>query len=281
MGMTRRRLLFGGLGLGAAGVATGAGMITDVLPGGAPLRRAIGMTGPDGTVPDVEPAPRTVQRLRSAARARDVDLITVRPAGAGPGLPVCLALHGRGSTARALVDLGLPRFLTAAVEAGVPPFALAAVDIGDSYLMPHGGDDPLRMLTEEVPAWLGGPPAAAFGISMGGFAALCLARRQRLRAVAVASAALFQEWSQARARDSFADERQWAEHEPLRHTAELAGTPLGVWCGTEDAFADAARELIDKTHPARAELSRGAHEDGYWRRVLPDVLRFLGTRARM
>jgi hypothetical protein len=57
--------------------------------------------------------------------------------------------------------------------------------------MPSGDDHPLTMLTEELPAWLGAPPAAAVGFSMGGFGVLCLARRLTLRAVAVASPALF------------------------------------------------------------------------------------------
>lgn len=282
VGVTRRRLLLGGLGGCLAGAAAGAGMLTDLLPGGAPLRRTLGLTGPDGTVPDVPPGPVTVERVHSAARGREVELITMRPDGTGSTpLPVCLALHGRGDTARDLIDLGLPRFLTAAIRAGVPPFALAAVDCGDSYFVPRDGDDPLRMLTDELPHWLGAPPSAAFGISMGGFGALRLARRRTLRAVVLASPALFRTWPEARSRNAFADERQWADHEPLRHLTEIAGTPLGVWCGTEDPFVEAARELIAGTRPEVAAISRGAHDTGYWRRVLPDMLRFAGRRSRM
>lgn len=276
--MSRRRLLLGGLGVGLTGVAASAGVITDVLPGGPFLRRTIGMTGPDGIVADVPPAPVTIRRVRSAARGRDVDLIEVRPAGAEPAVPVCLALHGRGSSARGLLDLGIPQFLTAAIGAGVPPFATATVDCGDTYLMPSGDDHPLTMLIEELPAWLGAPPVVAVGFSMGGFGALCLARRLTLRAVAVAGPALFRDWSEANSRHAFASERQWADHEPLRHTGELAGTSLGVWCGTEDPFIDAAKELIAKTQPQHSAITRGAHNDGYWRRVLPDMLRFIGGR---
>jgi Putative esterase len=276
--MPRRCLLLGGLGGSLAGVAAGAGMITDALPGGPFLRRTIGMTGPDGIIADVPPAPVTIRRVRSASRSRDVDLVDVRPGGAGPAVPVCLALHGRGGSARSLLDLGIPWFLTAAIGAGVPPFAIAMVDCGDTYLMPRGDDHPLMMLTEELPAWLGAPPAAAIGISMGGFGALCLARRLPLRAVAVAGPALFRNWPDADSRHAFTSQGQWADHEPLRHTGELAGLPLGVWCGTEDPFIDAAKELIAKTQPQHSAVTRGAHNDGYWRRVLPDMLRFIGSR---
>jgi hypothetical protein len=276
--MSRRCMLLGGLGGGLAGVAAGAGVIIDVLPGGPFLRRTIGMSGPDGTIPDVPPTPVTIRRVRSVARGRDVDLVEVRPAGAEPAVPVCLALHGRGDSARSLLDLGIPQLLTAAIGAGVQPFAMVAVDCGDTYLMPSGDDHPLTMLTEELPAWLGAPPAAAVGYSMGGFGALCLARRLTLRAVAVAGAALFRDWPDANSRHAFTSERQWTDHEPLRHTSELAGTPLGVWCGTEDPFIDAAKELITKTQPQHSAITRGAHNNGYWRRVLPDMLRFIGSR---
>lgn len=234
--VVRRTLLRGALALGAAGVGAGTGMIADVLPGGSALRRVLGVTSPDGEIPDVPPVPVRTERMRSAARGRTVELVTMAPAGEGPDLPLCLALHGRGSGARRFLDLGVPRFLAAAVRSGVPPFAIVAVDCGDSYYLPRKADDPQRMLTEELPAWLGerGRPApvAALGISMGGFGALCLAAG--MRAVAVASPALFPTWTDAKGRNAFHDERQWAEHEPLRHTDRLAGVPLGVWCGTED-----------------------------------------------
>lgn len=234
---SRRTVLLGGLG---AAVATGAGVVTGVLPGGPSLRRALGWTGPDGVVPDVPAAPVEIDRVRSAARGRDVDLVLVRPGGASATLPVCLALHGRGVGARSFLDLGLPRFLTAALRSGVPPFAVVAVDAGDSYYVAREpADDPRRMLAEELPGWLAErglpPPAGLLGISMGAFGA-------------------------------------------LRHTAGLADVPLGVWCGTEDPFIDSARELIDRTRPEIATISAGAHDDGYFRRVMPDMLRFVGPR---
>ena len=278
---SRRVFLLGGLGVVAA---TGAGVLTDVLPGGARARDLLGLTGPDGEVPDVPAGPVEEARVRSAARGRDVDLVVMRPAGAKAELPVCLALHGRGAGAKSFLDMGVPRFLTAAVRAGVPPFAVAAVDCGSSYFVSRDGkDDPLRMLVEELPVWLAErelpSPTGAFGISMGSFGVLRLARDRRdLRAVAVIGPALFRSWAEAEGRDAFHDERQWAANEPLRHTRDIAGVPLGVWCGNDDPFVDSARELVDRTHPEVAAIGPGTHENTYFLRVMPDVIRFIGDR---
>jgi S-formylglutathione hydrolase FrmB len=286
MTVKRRALLLGGLGAGLGVVGIGAGVVTDVLPGGPTLRRALGMTGPDGAVPDAPAGPVHTERERSAARDTDVDVITMTPEGVDPkGLPVCLVLHGRGGTARSWLDLGLPRFLTAAHRSGVPPFAVLAVDGGkDSYwVASRSGDDPQRMLTEEVPGWLAKrglrkSPCGVLGISMGGFGALNYVRRQRGTPVAaLLSPALFRTWAEASSRGVFPDSGLWEAKEPLRHISEIKGVPLGVWCGTEDSFITSTRSLIDAAHPAMAAISSGAHEAAYWLRVLPDALRFVGA----
>lgn len=279
--VTRRAFLLGGAGVAGAGVLAGAGMVTDVLPGGPGLRRVLGLTGLDGSIPDVPAGPVTTDRVRSAARGRDIDLVVMRPADTASRLPVCLALHGRGAGATSWVDMGTSRFLTAAVRGGVSPFAVVAVDCGDGYFVDQGGDDALRMLTDEVPGWLAAlglpEPSAALGISMGAFGALRFARERDVRAVAVVGPALFRDWATARTRDAFRDEREWVANEPLRHTDEI-DAKLGVWCGTEDPFVDAAREFIAKTRPDVAAIGPGAHESGYFLRVLPDMLRFVGDR---
>ncbi|WP_410619845.1 alpha/beta hydrolase [Amycolatopsis sp. cmx-8-4] len=244
--------------------------------------------GPPATAPPTGPtplsAPVTVQRMHSAARGTDVELVLITPGGVpASGLPVCLALHGRGARARTFLDLGVPEALTKAVRAGVPPFAIAAPD-GDHYWVNVGkNDDPQRMLSEELPAWLSQrdlkAPAAVFGISMGGFGALRFARAHPdLKATAVASAALFVSWPDARARKVFADEAGWRAEEPLLHAADVRGANLGVWCGESDPFLGADRKLVNAVSPAVARFSPGKHEDAYWRGVLPDVLEFAGRR---
>ncbi|MFJ9786045.1 alpha/beta hydrolase [Amycolatopsis sp. NPDC101161] len=239
---------------------------------------------PSPTRPSATRDPVTVQRMRSAARGTDVDLVLITPEGVpSSGLPVCLALHGRGARARTFLDLGVPEALTQVVRAGTPPFAVAALD-GDHYWVDVGGkDDPQRMLTDEVPAWLTAhdlrPASAVFGISMGGFGALRFARTHPdVKAVATASAALFASWPDARSRGVFADEANWRAEEPLLHTGELRPAALGLWCGESDPFLGANRRLAKAVSPAVARFSPGGHKEEYWRGILPDVLKFVGQR---
>jgi putative esterase len=277
MAVRRRMVLRGALGAGAAAVAVGTGIVGDLLPGGARLRRALGVTGPDGVVPDVPAGPVRVDRVRSRARGRVVELVTMAPAGEPASGAVCLALHGRGGGARWFESLGMSRFLTAAVRSGATPFTVVSVDCGQNYLLARDGDDPRRMITDELPVWLAErelpEPVAVLGISMGGFGALGLTPGPRT--VAVISPALFPTWPDAKGRNVFRDEREWAASEPLRNLDRLDGTRLGVWCGTEDPFVEPARRLAGAVRPAVAAFANGAHDAGYWLRVLPDALAFV------
>jgi pimeloyl-ACP methyl ester carboxylesterase len=282
--VSRRGLLLGAVGVGLAGVAAGAGALGDALPEAPTLRRAVSATGPEATIPDAPKGKTTVERLYSTARHQNVDLVIMRPYGVDPeGLPVCLVLHGRGGTARGYLQFGLPQFLSSATRAGVPPFTAVAVDLGKDYLMDEHGDNPMAMIVDELPRWLERRdlpvPMAALGFSMGGFAAVNYARhRPDLRAIALASPAMFLRWADAKKRNCFRDEQQWREFEPLDHTAELSkDTAIGLWCGSEDSFAEAAREFTAKARPEVHSISRGGHNTPYWWRVLPEVMRFLGT----
>jgi S-formylglutathione hydrolase FrmB len=282
MALSRRALLVGGAGFAGAGLigcATGP-------PHSPPGTNSVPPAEPPGTAqPPPVAEPVSVERRYSTACATDVTMITVVPEGVTPqGLPVCVALHGRGGDARWFIDLGLPRLLTEAVRRGVRPFAVVTVDGGrDSYWVDAHPGDPQRMLTDELPGWLASrgcaAPTATMGISMGAFGALRFARGRRdMAAVAVASPALFTDWPDARSRRVFRDERQWRDSEPLRHIDELAGIPVGVWCGTKDPFAKVAREFVALAHPEVAAIDSGAHDADYWRRVLPDMLSFVGAR---
>ncbi|WP_394617475.1 hypothetical protein JNUCC0626_49180 [Lentzea sp. JNUCC 0626] len=232
MGMSRRAVLLGGVGvLGAAGTY---GALT---PRG---RRLLGWTGPDGVVPDVAPVP--VQPM---------------PWGAWMGAagPAVLVLHGRGGSVGWWDRLGLPRFLHG------HGFRCAVV---------NGADDYWVNLT---------PPVefdAALGVSMGGFGVLDLASRRPLKAVAAISPALFPSWEDAERISGFASREVWEEHEPLRHSERIT-SPAGVWCGVEDPFHDPARDLATAIG-ATGSFEHGEHTDGYWRRVLPDALRFIAQR---
>ncbi|MFM9797399.1 hypothetical protein ACKI1M_49105, partial [Streptomyces turgidiscabies] len=48
-------------------------------------------------------------------------------------------------------------------------------------------------------------------------------------------------------------------------------------CGRDDPFAGAAQDLRGELHAAGGQQP-GLHTGGYWRRMLPDQLRFLGTK---
>ncbi|GAB3722226.1 alpha/beta hydrolase-fold protein [Amycolatopsis oliviviridis] len=261
--------------------------------GGSALLSACGaekppLMGPPPVAPPTRPTPLTeavtVQRMRSAARNREVNLVIIAPDGVSRvGMPVCAALHGRGADARTFLDLGVQNALNQVVADGLPAFAVAAVD-GDNYWVDVGkADDPQRMLSDELPGWLAQrqlqPPSAMFGISMGGFGALRYARENKnLKAVAVASAALFVSWPDAKSRKVFADREQWESHEPLLHAGDLTASSTGVWCGNGDPFARADRKLIKAVRPAVGKMSEGAHNDDYWRGIMPEMMKFVGER---
>ncbi|MEV6236875.1 hypothetical protein [Lentzea sp. NPDC051838] len=232
MGIPRRAVLLGGVGLLGAGATYGA-----LTPRG---RRLLGWTGPDGVVPDVPGVP-----------------VQPTPWGAWMGTdgPTVLALHGRGGSVQWWQNLGLPQFL-----AGVK-FRCAVV---------AGTDDYWVNLKPPVPF------EAAIGISMGGFGVLDIASRQPLKAVSAISPALFHTWDDARRIAGITSEEIWARHEPLRHTDSIK-SPVGVWCGREDPFYDGARDMAEAIGAA-GSLDHGEHTDGYWRRVLPEALKFIENR---
>ncbi|MGH3880798.1 MAG: alpha/beta hydrolase [Actinophytocola sp.] len=235
--------------------------------------------------PNAARKPVTRERIRSLSRGTEVELIVIRPEDAGPDLPVCLALHGRSEGAGMFVDLDVPKTLSSVVNyQGTPPFAIVAVDGGDSYWV--GGDeddDPQAMLAEELPTWLeerglATNPFAVLGISMGGYGAFNYAANLNDPAIAAVSPAIFLSWPEARNREVFTDEAQWNDTDPLQHLDAIATLPLGVWCGESDPFIDAARQLVEEAEPAVSHIEPGDHDEEYWRKVMPDVLKFIGNR---
>lgn len=257
--MKRRTLL-----LGTAGLAVACSADPPALP--------------PPTVSDSGPnRPVTVEHVRSRARGANVTLVVMRPADRpGEKLPVCVALHGRGSDARMAVQLGVPDLLR--------NFAMVGLDGGDSYWVARDErDDPQRMLTDELPGWLAErnlepDPFAVFGLSMGAYGALNYARNTS-RVVAALSPALFTSWADAESRNAFAGEEAWARTDPLQHVDELTGATIGVWCGAEDPFVDVARTFSDRVKPEVAAFAPGGHDAAYWLRTVPDVVRFVGDRA--
>jgi hypothetical protein len=57
--------------------------------------------------------------------------------------------------------------------------------------------------------------------------------------------------------------------------ADLENVALRIDCGRDDPFAGATEDLRAEV-PAAGGLQAGLHTAGYWRRMLPDQLQFLG-----
>lgn len=223
-GATRRTALIAGLSLIAGGAlweVAGEPVWDRVRPG----PRSVVPSAPEGKV--------TLDQVQSAARGKRIGLFTAVPAGHGDGagLPVCMILHGASATTANFREFGLPRFLTAAVQAGARPFVLAGADGGAIRWSSSGSDDPQRMLTDELPGWLAqrgfGEIRAGWGWSMGGFGVLSYAAANpgSLRAAAAFSPAVY-------GTDAL-----------MSGPAALAKTPLGIWCGTEDALQPNVQRL--------------------------------------
>ena len=250
----RRRILVGG----AAALAAYAGV--------AGYRTRTAESRP--VIPSAPPGDERLDHRWSAARGRTVGFYTAVPAGygAGRGLPVCLVLHGGSKTPDDYAALGLGRFLTDAVRRGLPPFVLAGADGGRLGWRPAGGDDPQRMVHEEVPLWckqrgFAVRRMAAWGWSAGGYGALLLAEAFPgfLRAVAALSPAV-------------------APADDVDRSARLLrGTPVGLWCGKQDGLYPGVRALRDRLPepPAAGSFANGRHNFGYWSRCLPAAFDFV------
>jgi S-formylglutathione hydrolase FrmB len=290
--LTRRQLLAGGAAVAGAGaLAAGGVALTGSVetPAPVPLRVPVPARTPRSTQADV-----TVEWVASAARNRSVRLVITSPTGRDRRtLPLCVGLHGLGGNALWWGDPGIRRVLGAAWASGVPPFTVAALDGGDNYWHAvRPGDDPRRMLLDELPGWMtqrgialgtAGTPVLAAGVSMGGAGALMYARERAhratpLRAVGVMSPGLFTDWRVADRRP-FAGFADWAANDPLRFYPEIADTPTGMWCGDKDSFADAVRRYIALAHPEFSLISPGKHDGTYFGSVLPQVAAFLGKHV--
>ena len=151
-----RRGFLAAAGVAAVGTA-GFAVAEGVLPGRAFIYTQLGLDGPDGVIPNVEPGRTTSGTFVSQARGgRRTGWTIALPPGVRPGarsLPVAVVLHGRGNSHESAFSpdyLGLDRFLSAAVEQGAPPFAMASVDGGESYWHARAnGDDAEGMVLDE------------------------------------------------------------------------------------------------------------------------------------
>jgi hypothetical protein len=289
---SRRAVLVTGgaavLGVGAGGLA---GVETGLLPGRVRLDEALGRGDVDLRPPPGPEADVRYHRFRSVRRRVSVEWALLTPRGIPlRGLPVVLALHGRGQSARrALGILAMPRFLGAHVAGGGRAYAMVFVDGGsDGYWHPRAsGEDPLGMVVHELAPRLSalGLHTAGLGVlgwSMGGYGALSMARESaagrlgglRVACAAASSPALFG-GPRATAPGSFDGPDDWRRWGDLVSAPGVDGRTLSVSCGTSDPFADQTRRYRRAVHPEPAGgLGPGRHTGGYWRTLLPAQLAF-------
>lgn len=286
--VTRRGLLRGGGSALALAGAAAAGIQLELLPGRSSVYHHIGLDGGEAEAPDVEPAAVEWSQFDSAARGRRVGWALARPGGAPADLPVVVVLHGRGhdhTAAFRRTSLALDRFLTDAVVRGVPPFAIASIDGGESYWHDRAdGDRAGTMVVDELLPRLADQGldtgrVALTGWSMGGFGALHLARTlgpDRVAAVAAMSPALWREYDDT-APGAYDDAADFERVTAMGRQDELAGIAVRVDCGKGDPFFTACCDYVEgfEQRPA-GRLGLGDHDSGYWRRIAPSVLRFLG-----
>ncbi len=289
--ITRRQVLRGGAMLAGVGTVALAGVELELLPGKASLYHHLGHDGPDGVVPEVAPGRLDFGRFRSWARGRDVGWALARPPGpaSATSLPVVVALHGRGQShvsAFRRDRLALDRFLADAVARGVPPFAIASVDGDETYWHDRAnGDRAQSMVLDELlprlaDAGLDTGRIGFVGWSMGGFGALhlgALLGPDRVAAVAALSPALWHEYDDT-APGAYDGAAAFERVTVMGRQRELDGIAVRVDCGKGDPFYATSRDYVAGfAHPPAGGFQLGDHDSGYWRRMVPRVLRFLGS----
>lgn len=249
----------------------GGGVLVErgYLPGRSRAYETLGLNGDAAPVPDIEAGPQHGGTFSSSHQAgREVGWAVSYPPGSAPGdaLPVALALHASQGTHRTIIDGGMyiDRFLALAVEEGVPRFVVAAVDGGPSWL-PRGSIDTGRTVTDELVPLLADlgldtGRLAFLGWSAGGLGALVLgATTPQVRAVGVTSPALSDGDAAFDARDAY------------------QAISLRVDCGRGDPFYFAVKNFVAGLDPSPAgAFNDGGHTHGYWRRMAPEQLRFVG-----
>ncbi|MBA8802918.1 pimeloyl-ACP methyl ester carboxylesterase [Nocardioides ginsengisegetis] len=290
--ISRRSLILGGTAVvGVAAVAgAGVGIERRVLPGRPWLQQHLGLNGDPGTVPDIEPGPVVSGSFTSRHRlGAETGWSLVMPPVSTGILPLVVALHGLGEDHATLTgpSFGLGRYLAQYVAQGGEPFAIATVDGGTSYWHPRpSGEDASAMVTDELLPRLAGHGVAThryglIGWSMGGYGALRLAGllgNEVVPAVVASSPAL---WTDADdASDSgFSSPEEYEQNTVFGHQSDLAGIAVRIDVGTGDPFFPAVVDYVagfpDGTVVAINEP--GGHDTGYWRRMLPEQLAFLGA----
>lgn len=206
-----------------------------------------------------------------------------RPPGQTRPLRPVIALHGKGSSAAAVMAGGVEGGLAQAVAAGLPPFAVVAVDGGGSYWHRRAsGEDAGAMVLDELlpmldQQGLDTSRVGFMGWSMGGYGALLLGARlgpARTAAICAVSPAL---WLSAGATapgafdgaDDYAANSVWG-------LPALGSIPIRIDCGESDPFYAATKAFIAQLpNPPAGGFSPGGHDAAFWSSQLPAEIAWL------
>jgi enterochelin esterase-like enzyme len=289
-GWTRRRFIVAGLAGSAAVVGAGLELIDHGdLPGKHELDEldgACSVAVPKETF--AANGPTVGGRFFSHARGREVGYAIAYPPGHGPGdrLPLALYLHADGGDHAS--PLGRLSAAMALAGNGIAPIALVACDGGrDLYWNPHPGDDPMRMLVDELiplcrQLGLGTKRGStgAIGISMGGYGAILLAEQHptRVAAVAAISPAIWTSYAQAERVNpaAFATAQDFARDDVIAHADALTRTPVRIASGADDPFHDGVLKLTQKLGGnATVDLVGGCHDTTFFASQQQRSLQFL------
>jgi S-formylglutathione hydrolase FrmB len=291
---SRRRFLAAGVLGGTA--AAGATMFELVdhgeLPGKSLLDQLDGACDVTHTERFRTAGPTTASSFYSRARNRQVAYRIAYPPGHGPGdrLPLVIALYGNGGNVDSTYGgLDLARALAGVAADGtpIPPMALVQADGGnDLYWNPHPGDNPLRMLSDELlplcrSRGLGLEKVGVTGISAGGYGSLLLTETHPdvISACAAISPAIWTSYDQARSvnRTAYADAAAFADADVITHAARLEGIPVRIAIGNDDPFRAGTVALLPHlSRSAHVYFGPGCHSEPFFAQQQLPSLQFLG-----
>ncbi len=291
---TRRTFLLGGAATAAAGlVGAGVGIEQGALPGRPWLQARLDLNGEDGVVPEVEPGPVVEGSFTSEARGGvDTGWSLIRPPRHDELLPLVVAMHGLGADHRSITSpaFAVDRYLAAYVASGGTPFAIAAADGGTTYWHPRpNGEDASAMVVDELLPMLEEHDVdtdrfGLIGWSMGGYGALRLGGLlgpDRVAAVVAISPALWSDPENA-SPSGFENADEYRRESIFDRQEDLDGIPVRIDIGTGDPFYRDVQDYVAGFPRGASVVSTfepGGHTAGYWRRMLPAQLEFLGENV--
>jgi hypothetical protein len=277
-GITRRRVLTGGLATAAVGITGGSVLAARNIHGTRRFLHRHGLLdGPDRALPAINPP---VEYGTLPAPFGSVNYGLYLPAGTVAA--VLYGLHGRGGSRRdAFEGIGLHRFIA---ERGLP-WGVATLDGVDTFWHKRkdGSNTQRDLLEGLIPFVAARAPAAKsaiIGWSAGGFGAvLAMLQHPNTFVAAVGNGPSFWASFSSATPGAFDDAADFDVNDVLGDAQLLAGKAVRVDCGDDDPFADGVNDLKRRVPSIEGGVRSGYHEDASWRSYLPDQLDFIARHV--